>query len=119
MCPVIRIGITEPVPDWDDERPVEKTLAYLRERLPGYRIEAVALPNTGLEEALESAVEKRGRVGRPDFLISSASTYLQVAWSLGAHRIVHKRSASGLRDPRRADVGHDGDRGAARAEGAR
>ena len=82
----VRIGITEPAPDWDDEHAVEKTLAYLREKLPRYRIEAVKLPNTGLEkEAL--------RV-RPDFLISTSSTYLQVAWSQGAHRLVHKRSSA-------------------------
>lgn len=83
---IVRIGITEPQTPFDTQKAEEKTLAYLAEKLPNYKVEFVQLSN----ENLKAAVERE----RPDFLISSASSYLQVAWSLGAHRLVHKRNAN-------------------------
>ena len=77
--PIITIGISEPMGSNDAQ---EHTLTYLQRRFPSWNIRVLQLPVDDVRASIERE--------KPDFLISSASTYLQVAWSLGAHRIVHK-----------------------------
>ena len=81
--PVLTIGIAETPDSLKTPDPYQLTVQYLKEKLPQYEIRTVPLDFSHLTDEVKAK--------RPDFMMSSAGTYIIHAWTTGAHRIVQMK----------------------------